>query len=130
MKIKQSIKSRFNWICTSLENLEFNRIRKLTQINNRLQILLFLYTALILLSKSNAQSSQKMYAWGSQEYGQLGNDEFANPTAPVKVDQWVTVAGGDNHTVGINSSGELYAWGDNRYGQLGLGNTNYQSLVS
>ena len=88
--------------------------------------LLFIFV-LTIVKLSTAQGSDKMYAWGSQEYGQLGNGEFASPNEPVLVDKWVTVAAGAGHTVAINSNGELYSWGLNSNGQLGLGNTTDQS---
>jgi alpha-tubulin suppressor-like RCC1 family protein len=34
---------------------------------------------------------------------------------------WVAVAAGYQHSLGIRADGSLWAWGDNAYGQLGLG---------
>jgi len=38
-------------------------------------------------------------------------------------DNWVTIGGGNLHSIAINSDGRLYSWGVNNYGQLGLGHT-------
>ena len=92
-----------------------------------IKILLLLIVTLSMVKHSTAQGSQKLYAWGSQEYGQLGNGEFKNPLTPTQVDKWISVESGNGHTLAINSSGELYAWGKNSLGILGLGNTANQN---
>ena len=71
-----------------------------------------------------------LYAFGRNNFGQLGIGDTTQRTTPVKVGEssdWVQVACGGYHTIAINSSGELYAWGYNLYGQLGLGDTTYRN---
>jgi alpha-tubulin suppressor-like RCC1 family protein len=41
---------------------------------------------------------------------------------------WVKIATGDNHSLGIKSDGSLWAWGRNDFGQMGIG--RYDSLLS
>ena len=67
----------------------------------------------------------KAYAWGSDLYGQLGNDAaLANRPTPVAVALPAGVhpsilAGGGDHSVVLTPSGAVYAWGLDSDGQLG-----------
>ena len=75
------------------------------------------------------------WAWGKNDYGQLGNGNTTNYSSPVSVVggiSWKQVAAGYLHTLGIRGSdGTAWAWGVNNYGQLGTGNaTSYSSPVS
>lgn len=72
------------------------------------------------------------YAWGSNNYGQLGDGTTTNRATPVAVDvpagvelQSVSAAGG--YTVAVATSGAAYAWGLNQKGQLGDGTTTNRS---
>jgi alpha-tubulin suppressor-like RCC1 family protein len=67
-----------------------------------------------------------LWAWGDNSYSQLGCG--GGCLAPTNVPQqigsasnWVSVAAGANHSIGITSDGKLYGWGDNSLGQSGLG---------
>ena len=72
------------------------------------------------------------YAWGSNDYGQLGNgtDTGYRTTTPVKVSKpagapvdftYVQISAGWNYSVALGSDGNAYAWGYNGSGQLGDG---------
>jgi alpha-tubulin suppressor-like RCC1 family protein len=81
-------------------------------------------------------SDGKLYAWGDNLLGKLGNGSTAsNSTSPVVVSlpSGVTptaVAGGYESAYAIGSDGHLYAWGDNSIGELGDGtNTNSATPV-
>ncbi len=76
----------------------------------------------------------QLYAWGDNEYGQLGDGTTTTrptPTLVTLVDyipftvSAIAAGGGDggSHSLAISSSGQLYAWGANTYGQLGDGTT-------
>lgn len=72
----------------------------------------------------------KLYAWGSNQYGQVGNSTKTNQSLPVRVgnaSNWKSVAAGGMHSLAINTNGQLYAWGQNTYGQLGINNTTDKS---
>ncbi len=78
------------------------------------------------------ESDGSSYAWGWNQYGQVGDGTTTNRYNPVPVnsiDEWqfVTVSAGYAHTIALDSRGLLWAWGDNQYGQLGDGTTNNQS---
>ena len=72
-----------------------------------------------------------LWAWGTNEKGQLGiggvdtNFNYI-PQQVGTASNWVSVDGGNVHTVALRSDGSVWCWGDNEYGQLGTGDTtNY-----
>ena len=73
-------------------------------------------------------SDGNAYAWGSNEYGQLGDGTKNPQTTPVKVSKpagaptdftYVQVSAGDDHSMALGSDGYVYVWGNGAYGQLG-----------
>ncbi len=74
----------------------------------------------------------EVYAWGRNNYGQLGQSNTNNLSYATKVKGGLTnivdITAGTYHSIAITSSGEMYVWGDNRSRQLGIENTT-QSLV-
>ena len=73
------------------------------------------------------KSDGTSWAWGWNRYGQLGDGTTTDRWSPVQesthANNWVAIAAGQYHTVGLKSDGTLWAWGWNRYGQLGDGTT-------
>jgi alpha-tubulin suppressor-like RCC1 family protein len=71
----------------------------------------------------------RLYAWGQNAKGQLGNDYRRDRNTPVEVPlplsavntTWAQVAAGSGHTLALTADGRLYAWGSNEFGQLGDG---------
>ena len=80
-------------------------------------------------------SDGKVFAWGRNDMGQLGDDTTANSTTPVAVNmsgallgKTVTaIAAGGFHTVALTSDGKVFAWGYNNAGQLGDGTTTQRT---
>jgi alpha-tubulin suppressor-like RCC1 family protein len=65
-----------------------------------------------------------VWAWGGNQYGQLGNGTFTNSSQPVQVNgltNIISVASSESHTVALKSDGSVWAWGSNDWGQLGDG---------
>jgi alpha-tubulin suppressor-like RCC1 family protein len=66
---------------------------------------------------------QKLWTWGNNENGQLGNHLQVNRSSPGTTagggNSWCYASIGYEHALAIEKSGALYLWGDNRYGQLG-----------
>ena len=76
-------------------------------------------------------SDGTLAAWGSNVYGQLGNDSTTNSFVPVTVNTSgvlsgktvIALAAGENHCLALCSDGTLAAWGSNNDGQLGNNST-------
>ncbi|XP_026743457.1 regulator of chromosome condensation-like, partial [Trichoplusia ni] len=76
-------------------------------------------------------SNDKMFAWGLNNYGQLGITGEKRKTAlfsPTECDAfsshnttWTSVACGQHHTIALDANGQVYAIGRCEYGRLGLG---------
>ncbi|MGC2423221.1 MAG: hypothetical protein WA666_02575, partial [Nitrospirota bacterium] len=82
------------------------------------------YTATITLD-TNA-SDMTVWAWGDNEYGELGDGTTTQRNTPVQVGGLTgvtAVAGGYDHTIALKSDGTVWAWGWNAHGQLGDGTT-------
>lgn len=71
-----------------------------------------------------------VWAWGSNEYGQLGTDSTTENTLPIQVmglPNTIAVAAGNQHSMALASDGSVWAWGRNNMGQLGIGTTDDSS---
>ncbi len=70
------------------------------------------------------KSNGTLWAWGSNNKGQLGlgNTQAANvPTQVGRDRDWAAVAAGLVHTLALKTDGSLWAWGQNGNGMLGDG---------
>lgn len=73
----------------------------------------------------------RLWAWGQNTAGSLGNGTKINSAVPVLVefpaslntDSIVSAVGSDDSAYAIDSEGRLWAWGSNSFGQLGNGTT-------
>lgn len=68
----------------------------------------------------------QLWAWGSNQYGQLGDGTINGSLIPEHIGNatnWIAVAAGTTHSIGLKSDGTLWAWGYNNFGQIGNGNT-------
>ena len=65
------------------------------------------------------------WAWGFNNYGQLGNNSTTDRSSPVSVvggfTDWVQISAGEEHSLAIRANGTAWAWGFNDNGQLGIG---------
>ncbi|MDR1152163.1 MAG: hypothetical protein LBK72_06780, partial [Bifidobacteriaceae bacterium] len=69
-----------------------------------------------------------LYAWGSNQYGQLGNgatelSASSRSLVPIRVaasfGPFTAAAAGGSHTVAVTAGGRVFAWGRNHTNQLG-----------
>jgi alpha-tubulin suppressor-like RCC1 family protein len=77
-----------------------------------------------------------MWAWGDNNYGQLGNDNGGNgdySLVPVQLlgkngvtydNDWKVIVAGPYHVLALKNDGTLWAWGKNEFGQLGMGSSS------
>ena len=77
-------------------------------------------------------STGRIFTWGRNLYGQLGDGTTTNQSSPKAItsefdltsgELIVSIVAGDGHTSIFTSTGRLFFWGENYYGQLGDGTT-------
>ena len=69
----------------------------------------------------------KIYGWGLNNYGQLGDGTTKSTFSPHEIEtlsqfEIVDIQGGENHSIALTDSGLLLAWGRNDDFQLGINN--------
>jgi hypothetical protein len=75
------------------------------------------------------KSDSSLWGFGDNAQNQLGTlkDSEDSTSKLVKINStvdWVDIAAGLSHSLGIDAEGILYGWGDNTYNQLGLEDIN------
>jgi len=88
---------------------------------------------LLIASAVGSQAQGRIWDWGANTAGQLGNGTTTSANVPGLVvntngigalGRILTAATGDlNYTLALRNDGTVFAWGDNTYGQLGTGTT-------
>jgi len=76
-------------------------------------------------------SEGRVYAWGRNDFGRLGDGTTTRRTSPVEVDMSgalagksvVAVSAGTFHSTALTSDGKVYAWGGTEENGLGDGST-------
>jgi alpha-tubulin suppressor-like RCC1 family protein len=71
-------------------------------------------------------SDGTLWAWGDDQFGQLGDDRRTTEPAPVQFSAptgvtYTALATGADTSYAVSSTGVLYSWGDGAQGQLGNG---------
>ena len=83
------------------------------------------------LTTSAIKTDGRLWLWGRNNYGQLGNNSTINVSSPVQTiaggTNWSQVSQGSTHTAAIKTDGTLWLWGSNVSGQLGTNTNSYQS---
>lgn len=72
----------------------------------------------------------KLWGWGTNNYGQLGDGTTNSRNTPVQIGtgtNWRSVYAGAFHILGITANGKLWACGFNYYGQLGDNSTSQRN---
>ncbi len=79
-------------------------------------------------------AERKLYCWGANGVGQLGDGTYVDKNRPTPVfgdEGWLTVDAGFSHTCAITASrGEIYCWGGNGAGQVGMDIEEYGFKVN
>ncbi len=62
-------------------------------------------------------TSSKLWAWGDNLYGQLGDGTKTDSKTPIQIgtDNWSKIAAANSRTYGIKANGTLWAWGRNNF---------------
>jgi alpha-tubulin suppressor-like RCC1 family protein len=69
-------------------------------------------------------SAGEVYAWGRNQYGQLGTGDFVGQALPVLIEalpRCKSIACGGGFSAAVGVDGSLWTWGCDRNGQLGHG---------
>merc|ERR1719204_1733708 len=77
-------------------------------------------------SYAKEKETGDIYAWGLNNYSQLGFNDKETRFMPERVvsmagRQWTKISGGQHHAIALDSSGMVYALGRADYGRLGMG---------
>ena len=83
------------------------------------------------------KSDGSVWAWGANDFGQLGNGTFDSSQGPVPVldangknnlSGIFKIAAGGHHALAMTSDGAVLAWGLNDHGQLGIFTTENKNI--
>lgn len=70
------------------------------------------------------KNDKTVWAWGRNDFGQLGNGTSISANRPVQISgltNIVAIAAGKLHSMALDANGRVWTWGYNNAGQLGRG---------
>ena len=82
-------------------------------------------------------STGRVFMWGYNYYGQLGDGTDINRSVPTEITSRFSLAAGDkiisvslrsSHSSALSSTGRVFMWGNNSFGGLGLENTTDRNI--
>jgi alpha-tubulin suppressor-like RCC1 family protein len=82
-------------------------------------------------------STGRLFTWGSNASGQLGNPMYITKSKPAVINSYfdltpeekiISVSLGTRHSAAITSIGRMFTWGDNTYGKLGDGTATIKNI--
>ncbi len=72
------------------------------------------------------KSDGTVWAWGTNQFGQLGNGSITPSATPVQaLSGAMAVSAGTMFSLALKSDGTVWAWGNNQMGELGNGSREY-----
>ncbi|MGO8670645.1 MAG: fibronectin type III domain-containing protein [Capsulimonadaceae bacterium] len=77
------------------------------------------------------RSDGTVWAWGLNQFGELGDGTTTNSSVPVQVTGLtgvIAISAGYTQGLAIGSNGSIWSWGGNYYGELGTGSTTGSSV--
>jgi uncharacterized repeat protein (TIGR02543 family) len=86
---------------------------------------------------SAISSTGRIFTWGKNDFGQLGDGTTTNRTVPTEItsrfslatgDKIVAVSLGGSHSAVVSSFGRVFSWGQNGSGRLGDGTTTNRTV--
>jgi prepilin-type N-terminal cleavage/methylation domain-containing protein len=88
-------------------------------------------------STCGIRTNNKIYCWGDNARGQVGDGTSSDSSIPVEISggfsDWVYLNTAGPGSCALRQTGQLYCWGQNDYGQVGngtTGNINIPTLVT
>lgn len=79
----------------------------------------------------SVKSDGTLWSWGRNDQGQLGANTTTDRSSPQTTvgagNDWIKVAAGTKHSLGLKSNGLLYSWGEGFAGKLGSNATTNRS---
>jgi len=88
------------------------------------------------VSHSSAITSEgRVFTWGDNAGGQLGDGTLSNKSSPMDITAKLNLSSGEKaisislgyvHSAVLTTEGRVFTWGNNTYGQLGNGTNNIQ----
>ena len=71
-----------------------------------------------------------LWAWGFNDYGQLGDGTTTSSLVPKLIDHgYASASAGGFHTLAVKTDGSLWSWGHNYYGELGNGGDAFVDVL-
>ncbi len=77
------------------------------------------------------QNNGTLWAWGYNNFWQLGTGNNTSQNTPTKIGSdtnWAKAYAGNNYSMAIKQDGTLWAWGFNTSGKLGVGGTSLRTI--
>jgi alpha-tubulin suppressor-like RCC1 family protein len=78
------------------------------------------------------KSDGRLFCWGSNSYGQLGNGSNQDSPVPVQeytsASDWKQVSAGSSHTCALKDNGRIFCWGSGDSGELGNASNSDSSV--
>ena len=79
------------------------------------------------------KSDGTLWAWGRNNYGQLGDGTLINKSVPTQIGtdtDWRSTSTSDSNSLALKNDGTMWAWGYNNAGQNGNGTHSFTNVTT